>query len=88
MEGSNPEGASRDAASLRLLGAFFCILGTVLFIGTWWSLDDLRATVVSVASSAAILVVGVGMLLAARRLVRKASLDADDSNVESQGIEV
>ena len=83
MEGSNPSGAGRDATSLQLLGVFFCILGTVLFIGTWWSLDDARATIVSVASSLAIVGVGVGMLLAARRLVRTASREESDSSAES-----
>ncbi len=57
----------RDAASLRILGFFFTVLGALVLVGTLWSLDNMRAIVVNVASGAVLLVVGIGMLAFTRR---------------------
>lgn len=75
MDDAPLENRARDATSLRLLGSFFCILGLLLFVGVWWSRDDGRAIIVSLASSGVILAVGVGMLLGARRLRRQAGTE-------------
>lgn len=72
MDDAHRRESARDAASLRLLGGFFLILGLLLLVGIWWSLDDIRAIVVSLTSSGAILAVGVGMIIAARRLKQRA----------------
>ena len=71
---SNPQqaNAARDAASLRLLGMFFCILGGLVLIGSAWSLDNLRGLLVSIGGGLVLTAVGGGMLRAARR-VRSAS---------------
>ncbi len=57
----------RDAASLKILGFFFTVLGILVLIGTLWSLGDTRAMVVNIVSGAVLLVVGLGMMLLTRR---------------------
>ncbi len=61
----------RDAASLRVLGIFFLALGGLVFVGTFWTLDNGRAIVVNLASSAVLLAVGLGTILAGRRMARR-----------------
>ncbi len=58
----------RDAGSLRVLGAFFAILGSIVLLATFWELDRPRAAVVNVASGAVLVAVGAGMGMIAKRL--------------------
>ena len=64
--------AERDAASLKILGFFFTVLGVLVLLGTFWSLDNTRAVVVNVASGALLTLVGLGMIAFARRSRRRA----------------
>jgi len=57
----------RDAASLRILGFFFAVLGSLVLIGTFWSLDNFRAVTINLASGAVLMFVGLGMIYLARR---------------------
>ena len=59
---------SRDAASLRILGAFFIILGCLVLIGTFWTLDNTRAMIVNVVSGLVLAGIGTGMQISARKL--------------------
>ncbi|NOZ40830.1 MAG: hypothetical protein GXP24_11475 [Planctomycetes bacterium] len=63
--------SERDAASLRILGFFFAVLGALVLIGTLWSLGNFRAVVVNVSSGAVLLAVGLGMLAFTRRASSK-----------------
>jgi predicted phage tail protein len=67
LAGNSADYGQRDAASLRMLGFFFAILGTLVLIGTFWSLDNARAIIVNVASGGMLVAVGVGMLVLSRR---------------------
>ncbi len=43
--------SQRDAATLRILGVFFVILGGLVLVGTFWALDNYRATIVNLGSA-------------------------------------
>jgi hypothetical protein len=57
----------RDAASLKILGSFFTILSILVWIGTFWTLDNRRAVVVNLCCGGVLFAVGLGMLLVARK---------------------
>jgi len=57
----------RDAASIKILGFFFAVLGSLVLVSTFWSLGNFRTVVVSLASGAALTLIGLGMLYFARR---------------------
>ena len=63
--------AERDAASLKILGFFFSVLGLLVLVGTLWSLDNTPALIVNVASGAVLTLVGLGMIAYARRSRRQ-----------------
>ncbi len=63
--------SERDAASLKILGFFFTVLGLLVLVGTLWSLDNTRAIIVNVASGATLVAVGLGMTAFSRRNVQK-----------------
>ena len=69
--------AERDAATLRMLGWFFVALGLLVLVGTFWTLGDPRAMLVNLGSGLVLGGVGVGMLVASRRL--SAKTDATNS---------
>ena len=56
----------RDAASLRVLGIFFAILGATVLLATLWELNSPRAAVVNAGSGLVLLSVATGMLLMSR----------------------
>jgi len=57
----------RDAASLRILGFFFAVLGSLVLVGTFWSLDNTRAVMVNLASGSVLTFIGLGMMYFVRR---------------------
>lgn len=61
--------AERDAASIKILGFFFTVLGLLVLIGTYWAIRDenTRATIVNAASGGILTAIGVGMLFIFRR---------------------
>ena len=67
MNDSTNEARERDAAAMRILSAFFLTLGSLVLVGTFWTLDNARGIIVSLASSAALLGIGAFMLRFARR---------------------
>jgi len=57
----------RDAASIKILGFFFTLLGVLVLVGTFWTLHNIRAVTVNLASGAVLTLVGLGMMYFARR---------------------
>jgi len=57
----------RDAASIKILGFFFSVLGALVLVGTFWSLDDSRAVTVNLASGSVLTSIGLGMICFVRR---------------------
>jgi len=66
-----PDYSERDAASIKILGFFFAVLGALVLIGTFWSLGNSRAVTVNVASGAVLTLIGLGMLFFVRRKSNK-----------------
>jgi len=60
----------RDAASMKLLGGFFCVLAVLVLIGSIWSTGRPHAMVVNIGAGTLMLVVGSGMLWIGTRLRR------------------
>jgi len=52
----------RDAASIKILGFFFSVLGGLVLIGSYWSRENSRALTVSLVSGAVLTLVGLGMM--------------------------
>ena len=61
-----PDHRQRDAMSLIVIGAFFAVFAQLVLMGTFWESRS-HAIVVNIASGAALLAVGVGMLVAGWR---------------------
>ena len=70
------ENRARDATSFLLLGSFFSILATLVLIGTLWTLDRPRAVVVNLAAGGLLLLIGLVMLYAGRRVQRSRRREA------------
>ena len=70
--------ANHDAASLRIIGTFFSILGALVLVATGCTLDNTRAMLVNLASGGVLTVLGGVMLLISRRLSA-----ADESSTDS-----
>jgi predicted phage tail protein len=70
--------ANHDAASLRIIGTFFGILGILVLVATGWTLDNTRAMLVNLASGGVLTVLGGVMLLISRKLSA-----ADESSTDS-----
>ncbi len=62
---------ARDAASLRVLGIFFAILGGTVLVATLWELDSPRAAIVNAVSGIVLSSVAMGMLAISRRLAAR-----------------
>jgi hypothetical protein len=53
----------RDAASIKILGFFFTILGLLVLLGTLGALDNTRAAIVNAVSGLVLALIGAAMLL-------------------------
>ena len=62
----------REATSLRMLGVFFIILGTLVLFATCWTLGNFRASVVNVCSGFVLALVGAVMIYISRRMSEQA----------------
>ena len=69
--------SQRDAATLRILGVFFVILGGLVLVGTFWALDNPRATIVNIGSGLLLAGIGVAMVFVSRLVNRPKSEEAD-----------
>ncbi len=67
---SQDENRARDATSFLLLGSFFSILAVLVLFGTLWTLDRPRAVIVNLSAGGLLLVIGLIMLYAGRRVQR------------------
>jgi predicted phage tail protein len=68
----------RDAETMRILGTFFVILGSLVLVGTFWALDNFRATIVNLGSGFVLAGIGVAMVFVSRFVNRK-KLTAKDA---------
>jgi len=63
----------RDAASFLMLGTFFAVMGSLVLVGTFWTLERMHAMVVNIIAGLLLLAIGLGMLAlgvrARRRLI-------------------
>ncbi|MBL9122933.1 MAG: hypothetical protein JNG90_04830 [Planctomycetaceae bacterium] len=73
---THDENRARDATSFLLLGSFFSILATLVLIGTLWTLDRPRAMVVNLSAGGLLLLIGLIMLYAGRRVQRSRRREA------------
>ncbi len=62
-----PDYRERDAATLKILGFFFAVLGVLVLVGSYWSLENPRALIVNLASGAVLTLIGIGMIIYVRR---------------------
>lgn len=65
----------RDATSLKILGSFFTVLSILVWIGTFWTLDNHRAVIVNICCGAALFAFGVGMMLISRTIAKSEKLE-------------
>jgi predicted phage tail protein len=72
--------ANHDAASLRIIGTFFVVLGTLVLIATGWTLDNTRAMLVNLASGGVLTAIGGVMLLISRKLSASDESPPDSAN--------
>lgn len=70
----------RDAATLRILGVFFVILGGLVLVGILWALDNYRAMIVNLGSGLLLTGIGVAMVFVSRLVNRRISEDAERSD--------
>jgi len=60
----------RDVATLRVLGIFFTVMGALVLVATYETLDNRPALIVNVTCGVVLAAVGIGMILVSRRLSR------------------
>ena len=65
----------RDATALKILGSFFTVLSILVWIGTFWTLDNWRAVIVNLFSGGALFAFGLGMLLIAKKIASSEKLE-------------
>jgi predicted phage tail protein len=70
-EFETPDYSERDAASLKILGFFFSVLGALVLVATYWTLGNKPAVIVNVASGTTLVVIGLGMMVFVRRKSKK-----------------
>ena len=68
MDPARDEGRERDAATLRVLGIFFSIMGGLVLIATYEAIGNTPAVVVSIVSGLVLLAVGLGMMRVSQNL--------------------
>lgn len=76
---------SRDAASFLVMGSFFVVLALLVLLGTFWSEDFSFPVVLNVVSGVVLLLVGLGLLTLARRVLQGASQAEDGANEKAEG---
>lgn len=59
---------ARDAISLIMLGAFFCVLAVLVLSGSFWAIGRPHAMIVNIGAGMLMLLVGGGMMWAGKRL--------------------
>ena len=62
MEQEPNQNRARDAATLRILGIFFTIMGALVTVATYEAIGNTPAVVVSICSGCVLLAVGLGMI--------------------------
>lgn len=65
----------RDAASFLMLGTFFAVMGSLVLLGTFWTLERMHAMVVNLVAGLLLLAIGLGMLALGARARRRALAD-------------
>jgi uncharacterized membrane-anchored protein len=71
-------GENHDAPSLRVLGAFFLLLGGIVLIATFWALEQPRAALVNAVSGAVLAMVGGAMCMIAKRMSTNKTQESSD----------
>lgn len=61
------EHRDRDVATLRVLGIFFTVMGALVLIATYETLDNRPALIVNIVCGLVLATVGTGMLQLSRR---------------------
>jgi len=61
----------RDIMTLRVMGSFFSIMGSLVLIATYKTIGNTPAMVVNICSGLALLAVGLGMIQVSRRMRRR-----------------
>ena len=65
----------RDAASFLMLGTVFAVMGSLVLVGTFWTLERMHAMVVNLVAGLLLLAIGLGMLALGARARRRAIAD-------------
>lgn len=73
----------RDAASMKLLGGFFCVLAVLVLIGSYWSMGRPHAMVVNLGAGGLMLLVGLAMLWMGVRLRRPLASTASNGTAKT-----
>lgn len=60
----------RDAVSLLMLGTFFNVMGGLVLVATFWTLDRPHAMVVNLVAGGLLLVIGASMTFGGLRVRR------------------
>lgn len=78
MNPASNESTQRDSATLRILGIFFTILGVLVLIASFWTLNETKALVVNLLSGSVLVCVGTGMIIVSRRMTNSATATGID----------
>ena len=78
MNPASNESTQRDSATLRILGIFFTILGVLVLIASFWTLNETKALVVNLVSGSVLVCVGTGMIIVSRRMANSATATGID----------
>ncbi|MCA9216055.1 MAG: hypothetical protein KDB27_23470 [Planctomycetales bacterium] len=70
MNNPDKQNRERDSATLRVLGIFFLIMGSLVLAATYEAIGNVPAVIVSVISGLVLLGVGIGMIGFSWRLSR------------------
>jgi hypothetical protein len=67
---SDREGREREIATLRVLGIFFSIMGVLVLVSMYETMDNRPALIVTIISGIVLGSVGLAMIQISRRLAR------------------
>jgi hypothetical protein len=70
MDEKQNSNRERDISTLRVLGAFFAVMGGLVLLATYEAIGNTPAVVVNVCCGLVLSAVGLGMLIVANRLSR------------------